>query len=169
MQELQANNRFTSKSSELVKGCLREVGIDVRPQILDKATADDHAGKGNYTVALIGYGGMTGDPDQNLRIALAASPKSPSFTRAIGRAIPEVPDLANRQLATLDPAQRKTLIPSRSGASSPRTCRSSRCTRPPDDLVQGRDLRQLVLHAGLTPSRGTSNKHVLATGKKAGF
>ena len=110
VQELQANSRFTPKSAELVKEYLREVGIDVRIQILDKATADDSAGKGNYTMALIGYGGMTGDPDQNLRSRYAASPKSTSFTRAIGYSNPAVTDLANRQLTTLDPEQRKPLV-----------------------------------------------------------
>jgi peptide/nickel transport system substrate-binding protein len=169
VQELQANNRFTSKSSELIKEYLREVGIDVRPQILDKATADDSAGKGNYTMALIGYGGMTGDPDQNLRSRYAASPKSTSFTRAIGYSNAEVADLADRQLVTLDPAQRTTLVQ-----------QIQRIVAEDVPIIPLYTPRRMTFYKagifdnwyytpGCTPCRGTRNKHMLVTGKKAGF
>ena len=169
VQELQANNRFTSKSSELIKEYLREVGIDVRPQILDKATADDSAGKGNYTMALIGYGGMTGDPDQNLRSRYAASPKSTSFTRAIGYSNAEVTDLADRQLTTLDPAQRRTLVQ-----------QIQRVVAEDVPIIPLYTPRRMTFYKagifdnwyytpGCTPCRGTRNKHMLVTGKKAGF
>jgi peptide/nickel transport system substrate-binding protein len=167
--ELQANNRFTSKSSELIKEYLREVGIDVRPQVLDKATADDSAGKGNYTMALIGYGGMTGDPDQNLRSRYAASPKSTSFTRAIGYSNAEVADLADRQLVTLDPAQRTALVQ-----------QIQRIVAEDVPIIPLYTPRRMTFYKagifdnwyytpGCTPCRGTRNKHMLVTGKKAGF
>jgi peptide/nickel transport system substrate-binding protein len=167
--ELQANNRFTSKSSELVKEYLREAGIDVRPQILDKATADDSAGKGNYTMALIGYGGMTGDPDQNLRSRYAASPKSTSFTRAIGYSNAEVTDLADRQLTALDPAQRTTLVH-----------QIQRIVAEDVPIIPLYTPRRMTFYKagifdnwyytpGCTPCRGTRNKHMLVTGKKVGF
>jgi peptide/nickel transport system substrate-binding protein len=169
VQELQANSRFSPKSSELIKEYLREVGIDVRVQILDKATADDSAGKGNYTMALIGYGGMTGDPDQNLRSRYAASPKSTSFTRAIGYSNPEVTELANRQLTTLDPAQRKTLVQ-----------QIQRIVADDIPIIPLYTPRRMTFYKagifdnwyytpGCTPCRGTRNKHMLVTGKKAGF
>lgn len=169
VQELQANNRFTSKSSELIKEYLREAGIDVRPQILDKATADDSAGKGNYTMALIGYGGMTGDPDQNLRSRYAASPKSTSFTRAIGYSNAEVTDLANRQLTTLDAAQRTTLVQ-----------QIQRIVAEDVPIIPLYTPRRMTFYKagifdnwyytpGCTPCRGTRNKHMLVTGKKVGF
>jgi peptide/nickel transport system substrate-binding protein len=169
IQELQANSRFSSKSSELIKEYLREVGIDVRVQILDKATADDSAGKGNYTMALIGYGGMTGDPDQNLRSRYAASPKSTSFTRAIGYSNPEVTELANRQLTTLDPQQRKALVQ-----------QIQRIVADDIPIIPlYTPLRMTFYKAGIfdnwyytpgcTPCRGTRNKHMLVTGKRVGF
>jgi peptide/nickel transport system substrate-binding protein len=167
--ELQSNNRFTPKSAELAKEYLREVGIDVRVQILDKATADDSAGKGNYTMALIGYGGMTGDPDQNLRSRYAASPNSTSFTRAIGYRNQTVADLADRQLMTLDPEQRKSLV-----------VEIQRLVAEDIPIIPLYTPRRMTFYKagifdnwyytpGCTPCRGTRNKHMLVTGKKTGF
>ncbi|MEW6474799.1 MAG: ABC transporter substrate-binding protein [Actinomycetota bacterium] len=169
VQELQANQRFTSKSAELVKEYLREVGIDVRVQILDKATADESAGKGNYTMALIGYGGMTGDPDQNLRSRYAASPKSTSFTRAIGYSNPAVTDLANRQLTTLDREQRKTLVH-----------QIQRLVAEDLPIIPLYSPRRMTFYKtgifdnwyytpGCTPCQGTRNKHMLVTGQRVGL
>jgi peptide/nickel transport system substrate-binding protein len=169
VQELQSNNRFTPKSAELAKEYLREVGIDVRVQILDKATADDSAGKGNYTMALIGYGGMTGDPDQNLRSRYAASPKSTSFTRAIGYSNQTVADLANRQLTTLDPEPRQALV-----------VEIQRLVAEDIPIIPLYTPRRMTFYKsgifdnwyytpGCTPCRGTRNKHMLVTGKKTGF
>ena len=169
IQEVQANSRFSPKSAELIKEYLREVGIDVRVQILDKATADDSAGKGNYTMALIGYGGMTGDPDQNLRSRYAASPKSTSFTRAIGYSNAEVTEAADRQLTTLDPEQRKTLVQE-----------IQRIVADDVPIIPLYTPRRMTFYKagvfdnwyytpGCTPCRGTRNKHMLATGKRVGF
>jgi peptide/nickel transport system substrate-binding protein len=169
VQEVQANSRFSPKSAELVKEYLREVGIDVRVQILDKATADESAGKGNYTMALIGYGGMTGDPDQNLRSRYAASPKSTSFTRAIGYDNPAVTELADRQLTTLDPVQRKTLVQE-----------IQRMVAEDVPIIPLYTPRRMTFYRagifdnwyytpGCTPCRGTRNKHMLVTGKRVGF
>ena len=169
VQELQANQRFSSKSAELIKEYLREVGIEVRVQILDKATADESAGKGNYTMALVGYGGMSGDPDQNLRSRYAASPKSTSFTRAIGYSNPAVTDLANRQLTALDPEERKPLVQ-----------QIQRLVAEDLPIIPLYSPRRMTFYKagifdnwyytpGCTPCRGTRNKHMLVTGKKVGF
>ena len=169
VQELQTNSRFSPKSAELVKEYLRDVGVDVHVQSLDKATADDSAGKGNYTMALIGYGGMSGDPDQNLRSRYAASPKSTSFTRAIGYSNPAVTDLANRQLAALDPEQRKPLVQ-----------QIQRLVAEDLPIIPLYSPHRMTFYKagifdnwyytpGCTPCRGTRNKHMLVTGKKVGF
>ena len=169
VQELQANSRFTPKTAELIKEQLREVGIDVRVQILDKATADESAGKGNYTMALIGYGGMTGDPDQNLRSRYAASAKSTSFTRAIGYSNPAVTEAANRQLTTLDREQRKALVHE-----------IQRIVADDVPIIPLYTPRRVTFYKaglfdnwyytpGCTPCQGTRNKHMLVTGKKVGF
>jgi peptide/nickel transport system substrate-binding protein len=169
VQELQANNRFNSKSSELIKEYLHEVGIDVKISILDKAAADDSAGKGNYTMALIGYGGMTGDPDQNLRSRYAASPKSTSFTRAIGYSNAEVTDLANRQLTTLDPAQRKALVQQIQRIVADDIPIIPLYTPKRMTFYKAGIFDNWYYTPGCTPCRGTRNKHMLVTGKKTGF
>jgi len=167
--ELQANSRFTPKSAELVKEYLREVGIDVRVQILDKAAADESAGKGNYTMALIGYGGMTGDPDQNLRSRYAASPKSTSFTRAIGYSNPAVTELANRQLTALDPAQRKPLVQELQRLVAEDVPIIPLYSPQRMTFSKAGIFDNWYYTPGCTPCRGTRNKHMLVTGKKVGF
>jgi peptide/nickel transport system substrate-binding protein len=167
--EIQGNNRFSSKSAELIKEYLHDVGIDVKISILDKAVADDNAGKGNYTMALIGYGGMTGDPDQNLRSRYAASPKSTSFTRAIGYSNPEVTDLANQQLRTLDPVQRKTLVQQIQRIVAEDIPIIPLYTPKRMTFYKAGIFDNWYYTPGCTPCRGTRNKHMLVTGKKAGF
>ena len=167
--ELQANSRFTPKSAELVKEYLREVGIDVRVQILDKAAADESAGKGNYTMALIGYGGMTGDPDQNLRSRYAASPKSTSFTRAIGYSNPAVTELADRQLTALDPAQRKPLVQELQRLVAEDVPIIPLYSPQRMTFSKAGIFDNWYYTPGCTPCRGTRNKHMLVTGKKVGF
>lgn len=169
VQELQSNGRFTPKPAELIKEYLREVGIDVNVQVLDPATADTNAGQGNYTMALVGYGGMAGDPDQLLRTRFAAGPKSTSFTRAIGYRNPAVTAAADRQLTALAAEQRKPLVHE-------------------IQRIVAEDLPIIPLYLprrttfykagifdnwyytpGCTPCRGTRNKHMLVTGKRVGF
>jgi peptide/nickel transport system substrate-binding protein len=167
--ELQANSRFTSKSAELVKEYLREAGIDVRVQILDKAAADESAGKGNYTMALIGYGGMSGDPDQNLRSRYAASPKSTSFTRAIGYSNPAVTELANRQLTALNPEQRKPLVQEIQRLVAEDVPIIPLYSPQRMTFFKAGIFDNWYYTPGCTPCRGTRNKHMLVTGKKVGF
>jgi len=167
--ELQANSRNEPKAAELVKEYLREVGIDVSIQILDPAAADDNAGKGNYTMALIGYGGMGGDPDQLLRSRFAPPEQSTSFTRAVGYANPAVTDPAQRQLTTLDPDQRKPLV-----HQIQRLVAEDVPIIPLYHPRRTSFLRADAFDAwyytpGCTPCRGTRNKHMLVTGKKVGF
>ena len=169
VQELQANSRFTPKSAELVKEYLREVGIDVRIQILDKATADESAGKGNYTMALVGYGGMSGDPDQNLRSRYAASPKSTSFTRAIGYSNPAVTDLANRQLTALNPEQRKPLVQEIQRLVAEDVPIIPLYSPQRMTFTKAGIFDNWYYTPGCTPCRGTRNKHMLVTGRRTGL
>jgi peptide/nickel transport system substrate-binding protein len=168
VQELQASNRFTPKSPELVKEYLREVGIDVNVAILDRAAADNSAGQGNYTMALVGYGGIAGDPD-GLRTRYAPPRTSTSFSRAIGYSNPAFTEAANRQLTTLDAEQRKQQVHQM-------------------QRIVAEDLPIIPLYVprrtsffnagvfdawyytpGCSPCRGTRNKHMYVTGKKVGF
>ena len=167
-QELQSSNRFTPKSPELIKEYLREVGIDVNVQVLDRAAADDNAGKGNYTMTLVGYGGIAGDAD-GLRGRYAPPRNSTSFSRAIGYTNPAFTDAANKQLTALNEAARKELVFQM-------------------QRIVAEDLPILPLYVpqrvaffakqafdnwyytpGCSPCRGTRNKHMYVTGKKTGL
>lgn len=167
-QELQSSNRFTPKSPELVKEYLREVGIDVNVQVLDRAAADDNAGKGNYTMTLVGYGGIAGDAD-GLRGRYAPPRNSTSFSRAIGYTSPAFTEAANKQLTALNEAARKDLVFQM-------------------QRIVAEDLPILPLYVpqrvaffskqafdnwyytpGCSPCRGTRNKHMYVTGKKTGL
>ncbi len=168
VQEIQSSNRFSPKSPELMKEYLREVGIDVNVQILDRSAADDNAGKGNYTMALVGYGGIAGDAD-GLRGRYAPARNSTSFSRAIGYTSQAFTDAANKQLTALDEAQRKELVFQM-------------------QRIVAEDLPILPLYVpkrvaffnnevfdnwyytpGCSPCRGTRNKHMYVTGKTTGF
>ena len=167
-QELQSSNRFTPKSPELIKEYLREVGIDVNVQVLDRAAADENAGKGNYTMTLVGYGGIAGDAD-GLRGRYAPSRNSTSFSRAIGYTNPAFTQAASKQLTALNEAERKELVYQM-------------------QRIVAEDLPILPLYVpqrvaffakqafdnwyytpGCSPCRGTRNKHMYVTGKKTGL
>ena len=168
VQELQSSNRFTPKSPELIKEHLREVGIDVNVQILDRAAADTNAGQGNYTMALVGYGGIAADAD-SLRGRYNPPRNSTSFSRAIGYSNPAFTDVATKQLTALNEAQRKDLVVQM-------------------QRIVAEDLPILPLYVptrvaffnkatfdnwyytpGCSPCRGTRNKHMYVTGKTTGF
>ena len=142
--------------------------IDVNVQILDRAAADDNAGKGNYTMTLVGYGGIAGDPD-GLRGRYAPPRNSTSFSRAIGYTNAEFTDAAGKQLTALNQNQRKELVHQM-------------------QRIVAEDLPILPLYVpqrvaffnkaafdnwyytpGCSPCRGTRNKHMYVTGKTTGF
>lgn len=167
-QELQASNRFTPQSPELVKEYLRDIGIDVEVRILDRASADDNAATGNYTMALVGYGGLGSDGDA-LRNRFSSQVRSRSFSRAQGYVNPTFDDIAARQLVTPDPDERVRLLQQM-------------------QRIVADDLPILPLYSpnrmlffvksvsdtwyytpGCSACRGTRNKHLYVTGKTTGL
>lgn len=107
---LLTSSQFSPKTAELVMEYLREVGIQVKITSLDGASADAATTRGNYDLALIGYGAMGGDPDTPLRIRLSARVPAKSFFSTFGYDNAQFEDLAARQAATLDPARRKETV-----------------------------------------------------------
>lgn len=168
VQELQSSSRFTPKSPELIKEYLREVGIDVNVQVLDRAAADENAGKGNYTMTLVGYGGIAGDAD-GLRGRYAPSRNSTSFSRAIGYTNPAFTQAANKQLTALNEAERKDLV-----------YQMQRIVAEDLPILPLYVPKRVAFYAkqvfdnwyytpGCSPCRGTRNKHMYVTGKKTGL
>lgn len=106
---LQDNNTYSPKTAELVVEHLRAVGLNLAVQSLDQVAADAAAAEGNYGMALVGYGGLGGDPDW-LRFRLSSKVPAKSFLRIHGYENPQFEAAAGRQLATLDPAEREPLV-----------------------------------------------------------
>ena len=108
--ELLTSSQFSPKTPELVKEYLRAVGIDVRINSLDGPAADEATTRGAYELALIGYGGLGGDPDFPLRLRLSARVPARSFFNVLGYQNPQYEDLAARQSTMLDPEQRRNVV-----------------------------------------------------------
>jgi peptide/nickel transport system substrate-binding protein len=107
--ELQTSSGFSPKTADAVKEYMREVGINVSIRSFDAAAADASAASGNYEMALVGYGGMGGDPD-NLRNRYASTVRSRSFNRIQGYNNPAFDELAARQLEAVDDSARKAVV-----------------------------------------------------------
>lgn len=107
--QLQADNVFSPKTAELLKEQLRGVGVDVEVQILDRPAADAAATRGAYEMALIGYGGLGGEPDF-LRTRYASNFPGGGFTKAHGYANPRFDQLAAEQVRTVDKGERADII-----------------------------------------------------------
>lgn len=73
------------KTAELVRQDLREAKLDVRLRSLDQAAADAATSAGRYTMALLGYGGLGGEPD-NLRTRMGVQPPGGAAGKPAGGA-----------------------------------------------------------------------------------
>ena len=107
--ELQTSSGFSPKTAEAIKEYLRTVGVDLTIKRLDATAADASSAQGNYQMALVGYGGMGGDPD-SLRTRLASTAQGQSFTRIRGYNNPAFDDAAARQLVAKSDAERKVAV-----------------------------------------------------------
>lgn len=169
--ELQTSTRFSTGTAEIVVNDLRAVGIDVKLKTLDTTTADANAGAGNYQMALIGYGGLGGDPDTLRSMLSVTNARSRSFTRVRGYENARFEELARAQIVTVRKSAR------------------ARFVRELQEIVAN-DLPVLSLYVPTrtwiyrkdvfsawyyTPGGvwggypGTLNKHALVTGRKTGW
>lgn len=106
---IQENNTYSPDTGRLVTEHLRAVGIDAQTQSLDGAAADAAASEGNYTMALVGYGGLGGDPDW-MRFRMSSNVPGKPFFKIHGYNNPAFEEPAGRQLGTLDPEARAALV-----------------------------------------------------------
>lgn len=99
---------------ELLKADLARIGVEIRPKPVQFGPALFGTKlSGGYDMAVLTYpgpsaGGPNADPDLLRQVFSSKAPAS--LTGASGYANPELDDLANRQLATFDDAQRKDLV-----------------------------------------------------------
>jgi peptide/nickel transport system substrate-binding protein len=97
-----------STTAQLVSENLRDVGLKVDINAVDQPTSDAADTKGDYSMAIVHFGGLSGDPN-GLVTRFASTSKSQSFTRVQGYKNPTFDQVANDQATTLDPAKRRQL------------------------------------------------------------
>ncbi|MFN2608756.1 MAG: ABC transporter substrate-binding protein [Acidimicrobiales bacterium] len=97
-----------SQTAQLVSENLRDVGLKVDITAVDQPTSDARDTKGDYQMALVHFGGLSGDPN-GLVSRFASTSKSSSFTRVQGYKDPAFDQAAAQQATTLDPAKRRQL------------------------------------------------------------
>ncbi len=97
-----------SSTAQLVSENLRDVGLKVDITAVDQPTSDARDTKGDYSMAIVHFGGLSGDPN-GLVTRFASTSKSQSFTRVQGYKNPQFDQIANDQATTLDPAKRRQL------------------------------------------------------------
>jgi peptide/nickel transport system substrate-binding protein len=167
-QELQTSARFTIKSAELIKEYLRRVGIDVVMKVKDRAAADASAAAGNYNMALVGYGGIMGDPDF-LRERYASTAKGRSFSNAQGYKNARFDEIAAKQIVALDTKERKQMITEMQHILSKDLPVISLYVPSRLAFYDPNDFHEWYYTPGCSPCRATRNKHMFVTGKKVGF
>jgi peptide/nickel transport system substrate-binding protein len=92
-------------TAEIVAADMKAVGINVQLQTLPRAAADAATTAGNYQMALVGYGGLGGDPDF-LRQQFSVTSTSRGFTTVFGYNDPTFEKYAAAELQTVRPSTR---------------------------------------------------------------
>lgn len=107
--ELVYGNWFTPRPAEMIKAWLADVGIEIQLKSVDRVTSDQLTQEGQYALALVGHGGLGGDPDF-MRTVFHSQSKSASFTRVRGYHNERFDELADKQLGTVDEAARRDML-----------------------------------------------------------
>ncbi len=107
--ELLFGNWFSPRPAEMIQRWLADVGIEVVLQSVDRTTSDQRTAKGQYEMALVGHGGLGGDPSFMERVFSSRS-RSRGFNRVHGYANPRFDELAAQQNVTVDPELRRQMV-----------------------------------------------------------
>lgn len=166
--QLLDSTRFSANTPEVIREYLRDVGIDIEINILDQSAADEAAAQGNYGMALVGFGGIMGDPD-TLRTRYSTDAPGSSFNKAQGYSNPQFDELAEQQQVAIDPEERRELVAEMQQIIAEDLPTLSLYV--PDDTVffDRAVLENWYFTPGCSPCGGTRNKHLFVTGQKTGF
>jgi peptide/nickel transport system substrate-binding protein len=99
----------TSNEAQLMKEMFKEVGIELTIKEVDGASFTTAMGENKYDMAITGHIGLSGDPDF-LRLWFSGSSSNAFAGRGKSLSNEEFHELANRQVETLDVAERKQII-----------------------------------------------------------
>lgn len=166
--ELVDSSGLSARTPELIREYLREVGLDMTVRVLDQAAADEVVSTGAFTMTLVGYGGLLGNPD-SLRTRYSSQGPGSSVAKARGYANPEFDQLAQSQVTTLDPDQRRDMIVEMQRIVAQDLPILSLYV-PDETMFYNRQVfTDWYFTPGCGPCGGTHNKHMFVTGQKVGF
>lgn len=104
-------NSTGPRVAEVIQSQLQKVGVEVKPQGVDSASLRSLATQGQYHLAILGLGGLSGDPDFNFESFNSKAPQGQqNFTKGHGYSSAQFDSLQARQRVTLDPATRKKIV-----------------------------------------------------------
>jgi len=106
---LLVGNSPVPPATDVVVNALKAIGVELTPQPQDQPTRDARTVKGDYEMALTEFGGLGGDADYLRQVYSSKAPKRFQSVSA-GFVNPELDDLADRQLVTLDDGERKKML-----------------------------------------------------------
>lgn len=167
--ELQTSNRFTPTTATLIKEYLARVGLEIEVAALDSNTADDAAANAAYDLALVGYGGMGGDPD-GLRTRYSSRVRGTSFSRVHGWVNEDFEQAASQQLSARTPDARRQAVHAMQRAIANDVPAISLYVPARILLFRNDQLDSWYYTPGgvFGGYPGPLNKHVFVTGKRAG-
>lgn len=97
------------EEARLVEGYLGEVGVRTKIESVDQSTMDARAAANNYSMAIVHFGGLSGDPSR-LADRFATTSKGGSFTRIPSMSNEEFDMLAAEQATILDMDERGEVL-----------------------------------------------------------
>lgn len=96
---------------EVIKAQLLKVGIEVTGNGVDAASLRSTATRGQYQMALLSLGGLSGDPDFNFEsFNGSAPPGQQNFTKGHGYNSDQFNALQQKQRVTFDQAERRKIV-----------------------------------------------------------
>ncbi len=104
-----AGSNVADRDGEIVKRQLEKIGIAVELVNLEQATADSRVRNWDFDLAILGHGGITGDP-KILNEMISSKWGAASVNSARYDADPELNRLLEEQITEMDPARRKETV-----------------------------------------------------------
>jgi peptide/nickel transport system substrate-binding protein len=166
--QLLASNRFSPQTPQLIAEHLREVGIQIELDLREGGASDEAGVEGAYTLALHGYGGIMSDPDF-LRTRFSSRVPARAFWRAHGYENEQFDDLAQEQLSTVDPDQRRALLGEMQGLLAEDLPVLSLYVPNRVLYYDSETFDAWYYTPGCSPCRGSRNKHMHVTGLETGL
>ncbi len=96
--------------AQLILEYLRAAGLRVEIVSVDQPTSDARNVSGDYEMAVVHFGGLSGDPSGLISRFASNAPGPPQFTRVKGYRNPEFDQVAAEQSTTLDVGKRRQLV-----------------------------------------------------------